>query len=262
MTSKLKTFTTEKIENFKHGNKLIIDAAKQQGVGGLFKSTIKDLFVGLTWYQLLYLAVLAVTPLAIELISNGKVTDWLSLTAATASIICVVYVQYGRATNYVFGLINAVIYMVLSFNASFYGEVMLTIYFFLMQPIGLWLWLVNALEPKNETVGDVQVKSLTLMGWVKAIVSTIAMWLLMGLAMQQVGSARPFRDSMTNGLNITGQVLMSNLYWEQWIYWILANVVSIYLWWGTNLQMQGMYWVYLVNSIIGMIVWMRNSKKA
>ena len=83
----------------------------------------------------------------------------------------------------------------------------------------------------------------------------------MGFAYQSIGSARPFRDSITDGTNYTGQMLMNNLYWEQWLFWIATNLFSIYLWWGSNLQIQGMYWVYTLNSLVGMIVWFRNAKK-
>ena len=72
---------------------------------------------------------------------------------------------------------------------------------------------------------------------------------------------RPFRDSITDGTNYTGQMLMNNLYWEQWLFWIATNLFSIYLWWGSNIQVQGMYWVYTLNSLVGMIVWFRNAKK-
>lgn len=256
--SKLSNF----YNTFKHGNILIANAARKAGFKGILSAIWSDLVKGMSKLQAIYLIILSLAPLAIELYSNGKINDWVGLIASTTGIMCVIYVSFGRASNYLFGTINAVVYLILSINATFYGEVITTLYFFIMQPVGLWLWLVNALEPKHEEhVGDVKVRSLNFFGWIKWLAYTALIWLAMGFAYKTIGSARPFRDSITDGTNYTGQMLMNNLYWEQWLFWIATNLFSIYLWWGSNIQVQGMYWVYTLNSLVGMIVWFRNAKK-
>ena len=250
--------------NFQTGNHLLWDKTKELGFSGILRAAFKDLFLGMTVLQALYLIVLSATPLIIELVANGKVTDWTGMLASITGVACVVYVSMGRAANYLFGLINSLIYLVLSINATFYGEVVTTIFFVVMQPVGLWIWLVNALkanEEKDETVGDVTIRSLNLMGWIKWLAFTALIWASFGKAYETIGAARPYRDSVTDGTNWTGQLLMNGLYWEQWLFWIATNLFSIYLWWGTNFQIQGMYWVYTLNSIVGMVTWFKNAKK-
>ena len=52
------------------------------------------------------------------------------------------------------------------------------------------------------------------------------------------------------------------------IYLVLAlqkgctNVFSIYLWWGESLQIQGKYFIYLINSLVGWYQWSKAAKKA
>ena len=41
----------------------------------------------------------------------------------------------------------------------------------------------------------------------------------MGYAYKSIHSARPFRDSVTDATNGVGQLLMTGLYREQWIFW-------------------------------------------
>lgn len=63
-------------------------------------------------------------------------------------------VAEGRASNYFFGFLNSVIYFALSYQNMFYGEVMTAIFFIVMQPVGLYVWLtarVNGLEQKEQT---------------------------------------------------------------------------------------------------------------
>ena len=52
-----------------------------------------------------------------------------------------------------------------------------------------------------------------------------------------------------------------SLYREQWIFWIATNLFSIYLWWGENIHIQGMYWVYTLNSLVGWYQWTKAVKE-
>ena len=54
---------------------------------------------------------------------------------------------------------------------------------------------------------------------------------------------------------------MTGLYREQWIFWIATNLFSIYLWWGESIHIQGMYWVYTLNSLVGWYQWSKAVKK-
>ena len=48
---------------------------------------------------------------------------------------------------------------------------------------------------------------------------------------------------------------------EQWIFWIATNLFSIYLWWRETIHIQGMYWVYTLNSLVGWYQWTKAVRK-
>lgn len=247
-------------QNTVDGFKYMLKKIKELGFNGTIKVILKDMFLGRSFVQWIYLLVLGFTPLFIELYFNNGVSDWTGMIASLTGIICVILVGEGRASNYFFGLINSVIYLILSFQNMFYGELFTTLYFTLMQPIGLFVWLNKSRFKTKEQV--LPVKNLDLKGWLKYLIITAIWWLSFGFIYQGIGSQRPFRDSVTDGTNGVGQLLMTELYAEQWFFWIATNVFSIYLWWGSNIQIQGMYWVYFLNSIVGWIQWQRQVKKA
>lgn len=247
-------------QNTVDGFKYMLKKIKELGFNGTIKVILKDMFLGRSFVQWIYLLVLGFTPLFIELYFNNGVSDWTGMIASLTGIICVILVGEGRASNYFFGLINSVIYLILSFQNMFYGELFTTLYFTLMQPIGLFVWLNKSRFKTKEQV--LPVKNLDLKGWLKYLIITAIWWLSFGFIYQGIESQRPFRDSVTDGTNGVGQLLMTELYAEQWFFWIATNVFSIYLWWGSNIQIQGMYWVYLLNSIVGWIQWQRQVKKA
>ena len=81
----------------------------------------KDLFVGRSLFQWLYLIALSSVPLILEFTQNTESHDWLSLFASWTGIVCVILVAEGRS-NYLFGAINSAIYLILAMNATFYGS--------------------------------------------------------------------------------------------------------------------------------------------
>lgn len=275
---------TEKFTTFIQDFTNVHREAKKQGFVNIMKLLWKDLFMGRTAFQWIYLLLLSSVPFVLEFMtqiqyfikvlfhSNGSFSidwtnligqhDWLGLFASWTGIVCVILVAEGRASNYLFGAVNSAIYLVLALNKNFYGEVLTTLYFFIMQPIGLYVWLSNRINDQGKVEeSHFEAKKLTLIEWMRYLALSAVIWIGMGFAYQSIHSARPFRDSITDATNGVGQLLMTRLYREQWIFWIATNVFSIYLWWDQSIQIQGMYWVYTLNSLVGWYQWTKALKK-
>ena len=275
---------TEKFTTFIQDFTNVHREAKKQGFVNIMKLLWKDLFMGRTAFQWIYLLLLSSVPFVLEIMtqiqyfikvlfhSNGSFSidwtnligqhDWLGLFASWTGIVCVILVAEGRASNYLFGAVNSAIYLVLALNKNFYGEVLTTLYFFIMQPIGLYVWLSNRINDQGKVEeSHFEAKKLTLIEWMRYLALSAVIWIGMGFAYQSIHSARPFRDSITDATNGVGQLLMTRLYREQWIFWIATNVFSIYLWWDQSIQIQGMYWVYTLNSLVGWYQWTKALKK-
>lgn len=234
--------------------------AKTLGLIGIFKALLKDIFLGWQPLEIIYLMVLV----SIQLGVYFKQPDsFVGMLAGTTGILNVIFVTKGKISNYLFGFINVVIYLYLSITSGFYGEVITSIYFLLMQFVGTYLWLLNVEENRKqkENKNTIQPKKLSVTGWIKAILGMLAIWSVFGFIYKGIGANRPFRDSVTDGTNYVGQWLMNGSYAAQWLFWMGTNVFSIYLWWGASLEMTVMYWVFLINSIVGYIRWTREAKK-
>ena len=274
---------SEKYTTFIQDFRNVHREAKKQGFVNIMKLLWKDLFMGRTAFQWIYLLLLSSVPFLLEFmtqiqsivklfLSDGSFSidwtnfigqhDWLGLFASWTGIVCVILVAEGRASNYLFGAVNSAIYLVLALNKNFYGEVLTTLYFFIMQPIGLYVWLSNRINDQGRVEeSHFEAKKLTLIEWMRYLALSAVIWIGMGFAYQSIHSARPFRDSITDATNGVGQLLMTRLYREQWIFWIATNVFSIYLWWDQSIQIQGMYWVYTLNSLVGWYQWTKALKK-
>ena len=130
---------SEKFATFSQDFKNVHQEAKKQGFVNIMKLLWKDLFVGRTAFQWIYLLLLSSVPFFLEWTNRTGQHDWLGLFASWTGIVCVILVAEGRASNYLFGAVNSAIYLVLALNKNFYGEVLTTLYFFIMQPIGSYV---------------------------------------------------------------------------------------------------------------------------
>ena len=185
-----------------------------------------------------------------------------SITAITG-VLCVVLVAKGSIWNYLFGLVNVSLYAYVSFKASAYGDAALNaLYYLPMQFIGYFAW--------KKRVSDEQVKARRLSTRQRLWVSSacVVLTVVLGFVLQKCGDAQPFKDSATTVFSIIAQALMALAFMEQWVLWILTNVISVVMWSAFALQgtphaavMVIMWTFYLLNSINGLRVWLKLSKE-
>ena len=213
-----------------------------------------------------YLIIMSIVPIIVAL--RDPDSTLLGFIASITGVINVILVAEGRKSNYFFGVITTSIYLFLAIGNGFYGEVLTNAYFVVMQPIGLYVWLMADRKRREQThqVEDtptnVKSRRMSLVDWIIALAQTAIVWLLMGLAYKSIGANRPFRDSVTDGTNVVGQKLMTELYAEQWLFWIATNLFSIYLWWDEkkSIDIVVMFMLFTVNSIVGMYRWIQQAK--
>ena len=192
--------------------------------------------------------------------------------AGITGVLCVVLVAKGSIWNYVFGLVNVSLYAYISYRASLYGDAALNaLYYLPMQFIGWWQWrrrgaAVSASE--NEKNG-VQVKARRFSWQMRIILamSCAVTVVAVGFLLRHLGDPQPFKDSATTVLSIAAQALMALAFMEQWVLWIITNVISVAMWsvcvahGEPHAGVMVIMWVfYLLNSINGLRVWLKISK--
>ena len=183
----------------------------------------------------------------------------LDMVAGIAGILCVVFVGKGKISNYLFGLIFAYSYFYVSLGNKFYGEVTTTIFVYIpAQFIGYFLWKQNMTTNKKE--GElVSAKNLSLKGWL-TLIATVAVGTFVFISILKTTDGNSVSlDGLTTVLVVAAQLLMILRYSEQWILWIIINILSIMLW-ANSPAMYMMYGAYLLNSVYGYYNWRQLAK--
>ena len=180
----------------------------------------------------------------------------LGFTASVTGMLSVILVAKGKISNYYFGIINVVIYGFISYNSKYYGEAMLNILYFLpMQIIGFMMWRrnnVNIDENQEVKAERMTVKEIIL--W--SVLSGIAV-VVYGIILKKLNNTLPMADSFTTVLSVTAMILMVKRYIEQWIVWIMIDIVAIYMWLfiKSDYNITIMWTAYLVNAVYGLYNW-------
>ena len=182
----------------------------------------------------------------------------MGIISATTGVACVVCTGKGKLSAYVFGLVNCVLYAIISYKAHLYGETMLNaLYYVPMQFIGFYIWSKNMNKETHE-VKKIHMKNNTRIFW---LLATVVVTVVYGLILKKLGDAMPFVDSFTTISSVVAMIVSVKMYSEQWWIWILVDIFSVYMWWtnfsigNDNIATLLMWIVYLGNAIIMCIKW-------
>lgn len=186
----------------------------------------------------------------------------MGIISSTTGVACVVCTGKGKLSAYLFGLVNSVLYAIISFNAHLYGETMLNaIYYVPMQFVGFYVWNKHM----NSETKEVEKRHMDMKGRLLLLIVMIAATYVYGLFLRSIGDAMPFVDSFTTVSSVIAMIISVKMFAEQWWIWVAVDVFSVYMWWCNfktgedNMATLLMWTVYLGNTIIMLVKWEKES---
>lgn len=179
-------------------------------------------------------------------------------TSAVTGILYVLLACKGKRSAYLFGIVNVILYAIISWEQRLFGETMLNILYYLpLQIIGFILWSRHL----NEASGEVIPGSLT---WKKRGLLLLALALCVfgyGQLLKHFGDPLPYIDAFTTVASIFAMTFSVKRLVEQWPIWTAVNALSIYMWWMRYLENRenaatlAMWVIFLGNAFYGWTKW-------
>lgn len=187
----------------------------------------------------------------------------MGIISSTTGVACVVCTGKGKLSAYIFGLINCVLYAIISYEAALYGETMLNaLYYIPMQFVGFYIWKNNM----NDQTHEVKKKHMTNKTRLITLASIVSATYIYGLLLRYLGDAMPFVDSFTTVSSVFAMIVSIGMFAEQWWIWVAVDIFSVYMWWcnftsgSDNMATLLMWVVYLGNAIIMLVKWEKEAK--
>ena len=188
----------------------------------------------------------------------------MGIISATTGVACVVCTGKGKLSAYIFGTVNVVLYAIIAFNARYYGEVMLNaLYYFPMEFYGFYIWSKHM----NQETHEVQKQWMQPKGRYLVAVAVIAGTIGYGFVLKALGGALPFVDALSTVVSVVAMLVSVKMYVEQWVLWIVVDVVTVIMWavafaqGSESIATLLMWIVYLGNAVIMYLKWAREARK-
>lgn len=218
---------------------------------------LKHFWNGYSIFEKLFLALMLTLQIVVFIISPDSP---LNIIAGLAGVVSVVMCAKGRTMFYFVGFIQTITYLILAWQNQFYGEVLENLFYFVTMIWGIFVWKRNSVQ-NNDGTEDVLAKKFTVTQWVMATIGTIVLTVAMGYWLNTIGSAQAYTDAATNVMAIFAQILMVRRYREQWVWWLVIDLLCIKMWFvAGNWSMVAMYVAWTANAIYGWYNWSKLNK--
>lgn len=222
---------------------------------------MKNIVNKFNWFEWSMIVAVIGFTIYFSLISEGVSLTYLIIDgiAAISGIFCVVLCAKGRNSQYIWGFLNVLGYVIIAFINKYYGEVMLNaLYYLPSQFIGYYLWNKNS----NEENGDVKGKKLNLVQSL-ILVGFIAVGVFgYKIVLDYLGGTGTLLDSASTITSVVANALMMMRYREQWLLWIIIDAITVAMWILVgDFIMVTMWAVYLINAFYGYYNWTKIAKE-
>ena len=188
----------------------------------------------------------------------------IGMTAAVTGMMYTVLAGKGKPSCFLFGLVNTPLYAWIAFNAGYYGDLSLNIYYFIMMFPGLAAWLRHRSSVAETGIVRTRLSNKgRLQLFAMCIIGILVLWGILYL----INGNRPFCDAVTNILSIAAMLLTVRRAIEEWVLWIVVNAVEVFMWWNAWRAGEGsisvllMWLLFLANGIYLLSLWMRLEHK-
>jgi len=184
----------------------------------------------------------------------------LEFLAFSFGIISVIYAKKENILVYPTGIICTVITVYILFKAQYLGDMMMNVYYSIMSIYGWWNWsrkdkdkyLIKISRFSKNDLG------LTISLFVLTICITYSVYLF---SLNEIGIPN-YIDVFTSGLFFTAMWLMANKKLESWIFWIIADIITVPLYAYRGLGMLSLqYIIFTILAIQGYLEWKKSLNK-
>jgi nicotinamide mononucleotide transporter len=187
-----------------------------------------------------------------QFIDGLRNTSWLEFIAVVTGIASVVFSRKENILVFPVGIISTAIYIYLYLTHGLYADATVNLYYTVMSVIGWMMW-----ARKADGTPTLLITGSTRKDWQQSLLFFGACWLVLFLVLKNfTDSTVPQADSFTSAAAFTGMWLMNKKKLENWLWWIITDLVSIPLNFYKHLVFTSFqYAVFLVLATMGYITW-------
>lgn len=178
----------------------------------------------------------------------------IELLGVVTGLITLLLLVLENPWNWPIGIANNLLYVVVFFQSRFYADMTLQVAYIVISAAGWYLWLHG-----GENHGALRVRRMPGVALIGTLLAGAAVTYLWSLLLARINDVAPLFDAATAIFSIVAQYMMARKYIENWMLWIVIDIVSVWLYASKHLvPTAGLYAVYIAFCVAGLIAWQRS----
>jgi nicotinamide mononucleotide transporter len=166
------------------------------------------------------------------------------------------------------GIVSVLLYMILFYQIRLYSDTIEQVYYLGASVYGWWFW--NQTSHKSGPITDVRYSRINaILMWIGL---TAVISLLTGYFMSQIhvfvpsifpeAASFPYLDALTTIMSFTAMWLLARKRVESWVYWIIVDIIGIWLYFVKDVKFISLlYVILLAMAINGLVTWHKTAKR-
>ncbi len=179
---------------------------------------------------------------------------FLEITAVIFGFASVWYSKKNNILVFPTGLISTSIFVYLLFKWQLIGDMMINGYYFVMSLYGWYIW-TRKIDSAHVTPISKTTKQEQLLGSIIFIATLFLVFLVYQFFDMWIGWVA-YVDTLTTALFFVGMWLMAKRKIEHWIFWIVADIISVPLYFYKGLTFSSLQYLgFTIIAIFGFLAW-------
>jgi nicotinamide mononucleotide transporter len=190
-----------------------------------------------------------------QLVEQAQAQSPPEVIAVVAAILYLGFAIREQIVCWLFAAISTAIYVWLFIEARLYMESALNVFYLVMAGYGWYVWTSGNDDSHKRPVVVWPLKTHLV-----AIIVVLVLSCASGYWLSEYSDAAfPYIDSLTTWFAIWATFLVARKVLENWWYWLLIDIASVFIYWSRDLQLtSALFVIYVIMIPMGIISWTRS----
>ena len=190
----------------------------------------------------------------------SNVFIFLELTAVVFGIISVLFARKNNILVYPMGLVSTLIYVYILLEWKLFGDFIINIYYSVMSILGWYLWTRKKNGATEFPISVMNRKDYLISSII--FTGTLLFVALVYYFFDKFTHWTAYVDTLTTALFFVGMWLMAKRKIENWLLWIVADIISVPLYFYKGLTFSSIqFLLFTIIAILGYIEWRKFLQK-
>lgn len=180
---------------------------------------------------------------------------WLDITTTVLGLAYILLEYKASVWMWVVGFFMQCLGIVLYYQKGLYADCGMEFYYLAMTVYGFIAWMRH-----KQKTSDLPIRHMPKKTAIVWIGLGLVFWLVIYLILANFTDSRvPVADAFTTALSIVGIWALARKYLEQWLVWIVVDVVTCGLYFYKDIPFKAsLYGVYVIIAIFGYLKWKKS----